>query len=57
MKCQRCDHDQTDHCKGSKLHSALKDEGRVESRQTLCTTRHCLMPLCSCVEFVPAVRA
>jgi hypothetical protein len=53
MTCARCTHALADHCKGSVSHSDMKDQRPGwPARQTVCATRHCLHPLCSCVDFV-----
>jgi hypothetical protein len=50
MICARCDHPLTKHCPGRVTHvNAYK--GNRET-VTVCVSRHCLNPLCSCVDFV-----
>ena len=52
--CARCGHKDSDHCKGGVSHSEYKEQSRQwkQVRQTVCATRHCDQPLCSCVEFM-----
>lgn len=54
MKCERCDHPEADHCKGGKTHQEWKESQRqwVVTRFTVCVSRHCDQPVCSCVDFV-----
>jgi hypothetical protein len=47
--CGRCGHKDSRHCKGGEQHSSMRGHG-----STICVSRHCLEPLCSCVEFVEA---
>lgn len=50
MICARCDHPIERHCKGLVTHvDAYKGNREVV---TVCVGRHCLNPLCSCVDFV-----
>ena len=48
--CARCDHPRARHCAGGidHIHSY---KGNQEYHVT-CHTRHCLNPLCSCIDFV-----
>lgn len=57
MLCARCDHDLKKHCPGNQQHSDYKEESRLIEVQYrkgthICHVRHCLNPLCSCVDFV-----
>lgn len=56
MKCLRCDHELADHRKGGQKHTNFKDEMRMvrQPRTNICPTRHCLQPMCSCVDFQEA---
>lgn len=56
--CRRCTHPLTAHCKSEQLHTDHKEDSRmVEPKwrkgNVICHTRHCLNPLCSCVDFIP----
>lgn len=56
MICQRCEHTEADHCKGGVEHFDHKEESRMmrlqdRRKKTPCAVRHCLQPLCSCVDF------
>lgn len=52
MKC-KCDHAIKDHCKGNESHDGYKFQLRMtrDPNPHTCTTRHCLAPLCSCVDY------
>ena len=54
MKCLRCDHKKKDHCKGGVSHDSYKFTMRMalDPDPHTCTTKHCLAPLCSCVDYV-----
>lgn len=44
------------HCKGNLAHSDHKEEARMVELKwrrgtSICKTRHCLTPLCCCVDF------
>ncbi len=57
MICARCDHPLSKHCPGNVQHSDYKEESRlieVKYRKGThtCHVRHCLNPLCSCVDFI-----
>lgn len=57
MNCARCDHPLKKHCKGDQQHSNHKEDARMVAADdrkmtSTCHTRHCLEPLCSCVDFV-----
>lgn len=53
--CAHCDHALSAHCKGGVKHVYHKDDMVKDPRVTVCETRHCLNPLCSCVDFVERV--
>lgn len=60
MDCERCGHAAKDHCKGNVEHSNWKDEHRqngLPPRVSMCHTRHCLMPLCSCVDLIEPTKS
>lgn len=44
------------HCKGEVRHAFYKDELRQapNMRTSVCHTRHCLEPMCDCVDYVEA---
>ena len=50
--CGRCGHPEKAHCKGDRDHEHYPGYLRKElSVQIIhCTKRHCLEPLCSCIE-------
>jgi hypothetical protein len=53
--CKRCDHALSAHCKGNVLHSYYKEDLRPANDRkcnVTCHTRHCLNPICSCVDFI-----
>lgn len=55
--CLRCEHPVSAHCKGEQLHTDHKEDARMVPQRwrrnnTICHTRHCLYPLCSCVDLV-----
>lgn len=55
--CARCGHALSKHCKGNVEHGDYKEEARMVAaewrrRSVTCHVRHCLNPLCSCVDFV-----
>jgi hypothetical protein len=54
MKCVYCPHDDSKHCRGEVRHQNYKDEMRqvINSRTHVCHTRHCLEPMCDCVDLV-----
>lgn len=57
MNCLRCTHKAERHCPGGVVHANHKEEARmmsVASRRAAskCATRHCLEPLCSCVDLI-----
>lgn len=57
MNCARCDHQESDHCKGGDLHSCHKEDVRMipikyRVGSVICASRHCLQPLCSCIAFI-----
>lgn len=57
MKCLRCEHVDSDHCKGGVMHFNHKEESRMvpvadRAPKQACAARHCLQPLCSCVELI-----
>ena len=55
MNCARCNHKLSDHCPGCVKHSLWKDEKAQDGRQkrsSICKTKHCNLPLCSCMDFV-----
>jgi hypothetical protein len=56
VNCARCGHRLADHCEGDQRHAHYKDEMRMAKtpRVYVCTTRHCLQPLCTCIDFVEA---
>jgi hypothetical protein len=58
MTCAYCQHAEEEHCKGQVRHQHYKDEMRqvVHSRTRVCHVRHCLQPLCDCVNFQPETR-
>jgi len=56
MKCSFCKHEESDHCKGFVRHVSLKAQKQNgslpgENQVTVCSTRHCLQPLCCCTRF------
>ena len=56
MNCTRCQHPLDQHCKSEVAHADMKDEKPgITPRVTVCHTRHCLNPLCSCVDFEEAL--
>jgi hypothetical protein len=57
-KCGYCDHSVDKHCRGEIRHANYKDELRQAPvmRTRVCHTRHCLEPLCDCVDLQPAKR-
>jgi len=53
--CRRCDHPPSDHCKGNVPHGYHKEDmwpADQRTRTTVCHTRHCNMPICSCIDFI-----
>lgn len=53
MNCDRCDHSIEKHCKSGVKHVNHKQEmWPVAKDWHICKVRHCLLPLCSCVDFV-----
>ena len=55
MKCARCDHDLSKHCPGHVRHVDHKYEMWPQAPPgsiRVCEVRHCLLPLCSCVNFI-----
>jgi hypothetical protein len=53
--CRRCDHALSDHCKGQVSHGYHKEDmwpAEQRTRTVICHTRHCNLPICSCVDFV-----
>lgn len=50
MNCARCDHKESDHCKGNVEHV----HGYKSNKEyaITCVGRHCKQTLCSCVAFV-----
>ena len=55
--CKRCDHELSRHCKSNQSHGCHKDESRMiplkyQKKPHICQTRHCLNPICSCVDFI-----
>jgi hypothetical protein len=57
MNCARYGCSLKDHCKGGVEHSNYKEEARMvplkwRRPSKPCQVRHCLVPLCSCVDFV-----
>lgn len=54
--CAFCGCPLSRHCKGGESHGSHKEDARMvgndQRRQTtICTTRHCLVPLCCCPDF------
>lgn len=51
--CGNCTHPFKGHCISGVRHVASRDEARMvlHPRITVCKTRHCLNPLCSCLRF------
>lgn len=52
MNCARCDHPESRHCKGGVKHVSQYKGASVNEVIRTCVSRHCLNPLCSCVDFV-----
>jgi hypothetical protein len=55
--CGYCQMPRSKHCKGNQTHTHYKEDVRmVEAKWRkgthVCHTRHCLAPLCDCVDFV-----
>lgn len=50
MKCARCDCDEKAHCKGNVVHVGHYKSDR--EYVVTCVSRHCLNPMCSCVDFI-----
>jgi hypothetical protein len=55
--CARCDHPKQAHCKGNQQHTNHKEDSRMvpsawRKGTFICEVRHCLNPLCSCVDFI-----
>ena len=48
--CARCDHPRSRHCPGGVDH--IGGYKGTQERHVTCHTRHCLNPLCSCVDLV-----
>lgn len=58
MICARCEHHDKDHCKGGQVHSSPKEAQAMAGRgSSICIVRHCLHPLCSCVELVEGLES
>lgn len=55
MNCERCEHPEKKHCPGKIVHVGSY-KGNREYVVT-CVGRHCLNPLCSCVDFVEPAEA
>jgi hypothetical protein len=58
-RCARCEHPLSEHCKGGQVHGDHKDDQRMTPMRYRkgmfkCEVRHCLQPLCSCVDFQEA---
>lgn len=58
MICSRCGHEDQRHCKSGVWHTSAKEDSRMlairdRKGDIRCTTRHCLEPLCSCVDLIP----
>lgn len=52
-----CTHTEREHCKGGVEHVAYKVKQGERARAdqlSICSTRHCSQPLCTCVDFMPA---
>jgi len=51
--CEKCQHMLSRHCKAFQRHLFYKDELRQVRfpRTFICRGRHCMEPLCSCVDF------
>lgn len=61
MNCAFCTHPLEIHCPGEVPHTDHKEDSRmvpVEWRRGthVCHTRHCLAPLCCCVDFKEAAQ-
>lgn len=52
MNCSRCDHPDSRHCKGEITHVSQYKGASVCEVVRVCVSRHCLNPLCSCVDFI-----
>jgi hypothetical protein len=52
MDCERCGHPTERHCKGGVQHVSQYKGASVNEVKRICVGRHCLNPLCSCVDFV-----
>jgi hypothetical protein len=55
--CARCECKRSKHCKGEQTHGNYKEDSRMvplkwRKDAVVCHTRHCLEPMCSCVDFV-----
>ncbi len=46
--CARCGHSAGAHCEGRQTHTGWK----AHTKPFRCVSRHCLEPLCSCVDLV-----
>ena len=62
MKCARCGCAASDHCRSNIEHSNYKEEARMvpldwRRPAAKCKTRHCMVPLCSCVDLVESEAA
>jgi hypothetical protein len=53
-----CTHAESGHCKGGQRHAYHKDEARMmrQPQVHVCASRHCLEPLCDCVDYRERVR-
>jgi len=61
MKCEFCNHEDKDHCKGGELHSDHKEDARMveikyRKGSRVCVSRHCDQPLCCCLAFIAPIR-
>ena len=53
MDCARCGHSEEKHCKSGVKHVNHKQEmWPVPNHWHICAVKHCLLALCSCVDFV-----
>lgn len=48
-----CTHADAGHCPGGVKHAFYKQTERKNPDAHICTTRHCLSPLCSCTDYTP----
>lgn len=55
MKC-KCGHESKKHCVGGVSHDGYKFAARMvrDPHPHICPTRHCLEPLCDCVDYSEA---